>query len=396
MSGPAVQRHTWPNKGRRSYARRKFSYLLSLDCRRIMVPVRLLHRYRRTHQVHLQVQQQRSDDQAPWRSDTKNPKTKLKERQRWSIAIAKPPRIVGGVRRKSRTYRSACTCTHFSHDSESERPTKVASRKHSIFAENFGDLITADQKVLNEEGESRNNHGYAVVVQDLDTQCVQSYPCQNTDFTGDGKEFTKVPRAFTKAKSYLHGQLIHWSLANLVKFFHGIIERQRLLGQRQMALLKDPYEEWKKELQQYCCNQAWMKNGGLVLWHATAICEMSKTSWQTGKLLTKDDSENHSTDQFFFWNNGWISSDFDKGPVQARLCCWCRRKHETKARRSCTQTSPRSYQWKKDEFYESLQSCSQIHSDAQRRQWRRNGKNWRKSRHGSWRKSETRKRWSMK
>ena len=34
-------------------------------------------------------------------------------------------------------------------------------------AEKFGDLITADQKVLNEDGESRNNHRYAVVVQDL-------------------------------------------------------------------------------------------------------------------------------------------------------------------------------------------------------------------------------------
>ena len=41
-----------------------------------------------------------------------------------------------------------------------------------------GDLITADHKVLNEEGESRNNHRYAVVVQDLATQWIQSYPCK--------------------------------------------------------------------------------------------------------------------------------------------------------------------------------------------------------------------------
>ena len=34
-------------------------------------------------------------------------------------------------------------------------------------AEKYGHLITADHKVLNEEGESRNNHRYAVVVQDL-------------------------------------------------------------------------------------------------------------------------------------------------------------------------------------------------------------------------------------
>ena len=45
-------------------------------------------------------------------------------------------------------------------------------------AEKFGDLITADHKVINEEGESRNNHRYAVVVQDLATQWSQSYPCK--------------------------------------------------------------------------------------------------------------------------------------------------------------------------------------------------------------------------
>ena len=42
----------------------------------------------------------------------------------------------------------------------------------------FGDLITADPKILGEESESRNNHRYAVVVQDLATQWIQSYPCK--------------------------------------------------------------------------------------------------------------------------------------------------------------------------------------------------------------------------
>ena len=37
-------------------------------------------------------------------------------------------------------------------------------------AENFGDLITADHKVLSDNCESRNNHRYAVVVQELATQ----------------------------------------------------------------------------------------------------------------------------------------------------------------------------------------------------------------------------------
>ena len=42
----------------------------------------------------------------------------------------------------------------------------------------------------------------------------------------------------------------------------------------------------------------------------------------------------------------------------------CRREHETKGRRSCTQMSSRSHLRKRREFYDSLQSCSQVYSDA--------------------------------
>ena len=45
-------------------------------------------------------------------------------------------------------------------------------------AENFGDLMTADHKVLSDNCESLNNHRYAVVVQDLATQWIQAYPCK--------------------------------------------------------------------------------------------------------------------------------------------------------------------------------------------------------------------------
>ena len=45
-------------------------------------------------------------------------------------------------------------------------------------AEKLGDLITADHKVLSDNCESRNNHRYAVVVQDLATQWIQAYPCK--------------------------------------------------------------------------------------------------------------------------------------------------------------------------------------------------------------------------
>ena len=61
-------------------------------------------------------------------------------------------------------------------------------------AEKFGDLTTADHKVLNEEGESRNNHWYDVVVQDLATQWIQSNPCK----TKTSQETEKSLRKFIK------------------------------------------------------------------------------------------------------------------------------------------------------------------------------------------------------
>ena len=54
-----------------------------------------------------------------------------------------------------------------------------AKAKPYLVPRNFGDLITADHKVLSDNCESRDNHRYAVVVQDLATQWIQAYPCKN-------------------------------------------------------------------------------------------------------------------------------------------------------------------------------------------------------------------------
>ena len=77
--------------------------------------------------------------------------------------------------------------THFSKDRNCEicQRTKItrAPCRRRIGgavprAENVSDIITADHKVLSEGCESRNNHRCAVVVQDLATQWIQSYPCK--------------------------------------------------------------------------------------------------------------------------------------------------------------------------------------------------------------------------
>ena len=70
------------------------------------------------------------------------------------------------------------TCTHFPKDRICDvcwrtRITRSSCRRRVVTvvrrAEIFGDLITADHKILSERCESRHNHRHAVVVQDLAT-----------------------------------------------------------------------------------------------------------------------------------------------------------------------------------------------------------------------------------
>ena len=77
--------------------------------------------------------------------------------------------------------------THFPKDRNCEicertKITRAPCRRRNSGAvpraESFGDLITADHKVLCGNCESRNNHRYAVVVQDSATKWIQSYPCK--------------------------------------------------------------------------------------------------------------------------------------------------------------------------------------------------------------------------
>ena len=69
---------------------------------------------------------------------------------------------------------------------------------------NVVDLITADLKILSEESESRNNHRYAVVVQDLTTQWLQSNPCKTKTSQENPEEHNEVSGADEEAKSHLH------------------------------------------------------------------------------------------------------------------------------------------------------------------------------------------------
>ena len=104
-------------------------------------------------------------------------------------------------------------------------------------AESFGDLITADHKILSEESESRNNHRYAVVVQDLATQWLQSYPCKTKTSQETQKnlmqflEPTRKPKVIYTANSLEFGKSceeLSWNHCTSTPHrseTHGIAER---------------------------------------------------------------------------------------------------------------------------------------------------------------------------
>ena len=73
-------------------------------------------------------------------------------------------------------------------------------------AEIFGNLITAHHKILSEESESRNNHRFVVVVPDLATEWLQSYPCKAKTSQETQKSLTKFLAPTRKPKVIYTGK----------------------------------------------------------------------------------------------------------------------------------------------------------------------------------------------
>ena len=133
--------------------------------------------------------------------------------------------------------------THFPKDRNCEicqrnKITRAPLRRHNggavPRAEIFGDLITADHKVLNDNCESRNSHRYEVVVQDLATQCIQSYPCKTETYRKHREACKSSWSPIGSLKSFT--LTIPWNLAKPVKIFPGIIARLHHTDRRQNGI----------------------------------------------------------------------------------------------------------------------------------------------------------------
>ena len=215
MRGSTVKSHDWPQMGKVLSARQTTLYLLSFQGYLLILPPESLgpeapqSLETGLQQAHLQIQYSSEVTNWPPGDWGRNPwgMTRRMRTTRWQIS---PLWLEDFTDNPEPTEVHAPA--HISEHSDSERPMKVATkqRKHCIEKhfpkdrncdvclrtkipkgscrrrigealprpEKFGDLITADHKILDEGGESGENHRYAVVVQDLATQWIQSYPCK--------------------------------------------------------------------------------------------------------------------------------------------------------------------------------------------------------------------------
>ena len=176
--------------------------------------------------------------------------------------------------------REICQRTNISRAPCIRRIGRVVPR-----AENFGDLITADHNVLSEGCESRNNHRYAVVVHNLATQWIQSYPSKTKTSQETQRslqnflEPNRKPTVIYTDNSLEFGKACedlcwnHCTSAPHRSETHGIAERAvcRVKEGTSAVLL-----------------QSGMKIGGQNIWNVIPICETFKISCLMGRLHTKD------------------------------------------------------------------------------------------------------------
>ena len=197
--------------------------------------------------------------------------------------------------------------THFPKDRNCEicQRTKItrAPRRRRIGrvvtrAENFGDLITADHEVLSEGSESRNNHRFAVVVQDLATQWIQSYPCKTKTSQETQRSLQKFLEPNRKPKVIYTDNSLEIGIAceDLSRNHctstphrsgtHGIAERavRRVKEGTSAVLLQSGLDEkW------------WAGFHGML--HLSA--KRSQIYYLMGRLHMKDVLENHLKDRSF-------------------------------------------------------------------------------------------------
>ena len=174
--------------------------------------------------------------------------------------------------------------THFTKDRNCKvcNRTKIATapcRKRTGTAipraENFGDLMTANHKVLSDGSESRNNRRYSVVVQDLSTQWIQSFPRKTKTLHETERSSQKFVEPTRKHKVIYADNSLEYGKACEDLSWNRCPSTPHRPETNRMAE--------RVELLQHCCNQVWMKNGGRISWNVSAICDTIQDPLSDGR-----------------------------------------------------------------------------------------------------------------
>ena len=180
-------------------------------------------------------------------------------------------------------------CTHFPKDWNCDiclrtKMTRASCRRRTGTvvpkAEKFGDLITADHKVLSEGCESRNHHRHAIVVQDLATHWIQSSPYKTKTSQETQRKLQKFlepgrkPEVMYSDNSLEFGKACEdfsWNHCTSTPHrseTNGTVERavRRIKEGTSAVLLQSGMDEkwWSDAMECYCClrnNQDLLSDG---------------------------------------------------------------------------------------------------------------------------------------
>ena len=203
--------------------------------------------------------------------------------------------------------------SHFPEDRHCEicqrtKITRAPCRRRNggavLRPENFGDLMTADHKVLSDKCESRNNHRYAVVMQELATQWIQSYPCKTKISQETQRSLQKFLEPDRKLEViYTDSSLEFGNACEDLSWNHWTSAPHR--SETNEIAEKAVRKVKKKAFLLYCYNQVWMKIGGQIPWNVKFICETSQIYYLMGRRLMKDVLGNHLKDRLFHLVHWW-------------------------------------------------------------------------------------------
>ena len=169
-------------------------------------------------------------------------------------------------------------------------------------AANFGDLITGDHKVLSDNCESRNNHRYAVVVQDLATQWIQAYPCKTKTSQETQRSLQKFLEPERKPKIiYTDNSLEFGKACEDLSWNHCTSTPHR----SETNVIAERAVRRAKEGTSAVLLQPG-KVDGQILWNVTPICETSQICYLMGRRPMKDVLGNHLKDLLFHLVH-WLS-----------------------------------------------------------------------------------------